>query len=65
MFKLPLFSPTTDQITLEDRNAVWERVQGEETASKAVVAIEEKFVRMSSLVRGSPAKARAHAVDKL
>ena len=54
-----------DQITLEDLNAVWERVQGEEMASKAVVAIEEKFVRMSSFVRRSPAKVRAHAVDKL
>ena len=54
-----------DQITVQDLKALWERVQGGETVSEAVVAIEEKFVRMSAFVRGSPAKVKAHAVDEL
>ena len=37
-----------DQITVQDLKALWERVQGGETVS-AVVAIEEKFVRMSDV----------------
>ena len=59
------FSLILNQITVQDLKALWERVQGGETVSQAVVAIEEKFVRMSAFVRGSPAKVKAHAVDKL
>ena len=59
-----LFANIVDRITFEDLNAVWERAQVEKTVSEAVFAIEEKLVRMSSFVRGSPAKVKA-AVDKL
>ena len=37
-----------DQITVQDLKALWERVQGGETVSEAVVAIEEKFVSSPS-----------------
>ena len=40
VFKLPLCSPIMERIIL-DLTAVWERVQGGETVSEAVVAIEE------------------------
>ena len=40
VFKLPLCSPIMERIIL-DLTAVWEHVQGGETVSEAVVAIEE------------------------
>ena len=40
VFKLPLCSPILERIIL-DLTAVWEHVQGGETVSEAVVAIEE------------------------
>ena len=47
-----------------DLTAVWERVQGGETVSEAVVAIEEtEFVRMSSILCAWFAR-QIHAVDK-
>ena len=40
VFKLPLYSPIMERIIL-DLTAVWEHVQGGDTVSEAVVAIEE------------------------
>ena len=40
VFKLPLCSPIMERIIL-DLTAVWEHVQGGETVSEAVVAIEK------------------------